>query len=135
MNKNNCYAPVGNNPFMNNMYGLDKSMTRESACIVERSDIENQFYENSSFKPVEKKLEDNFMRPFYTQPVTDSIAGSSFAKFLYPNTSKCRDTGYICKTNCEQLKQNDRLVTETLNYKDSKSSIKYFDISNIYKNN
>lgn len=135
MNNYDCYAPVGNNPFMNYLNAGDvENMKKEEACKVTRKEVENSFYKKSMFTGHQKKLDDNFMRKYYTMPVTQSTSSSSFANFLYPNTSLCRDSGYICKINSEKLKTTDRILLGTAEFKDSQHSLNYLNISEIYKN-
>jgi hypothetical protein len=104
-----CYQPNASNPFMNYLH-LGTNIDKLDACNVERRNIEKSFFENSILESNEKKTSELLMRHFYTQPETQVVNDSSFAKFLYPNTSSCRDSGYICKSNAEGLKNYDRIV-------------------------
>ena len=71
----------------------------------------------------------NNMR-FYTNPVTTSYPDTSgFAKFLFPNPAKCRDTGYLCKTNADSTLNLDRTI-----YVSNKFSEGYYmNINNVDK--
>jgi len=62
------------------------------------------YYKNSMFQKVNTGNSPYFERPYYTVQNNDQ---ASFAKFLYPNPSLCRDTGYLCN-----LKEN---TSRTLN--------------------
>ena len=47
----------------------------------------------------------------YQMPVTTSYPDTTaFAKFLFPNTSACRDTGYLCISNADSTVNTDRLA-------------------------
>ena len=61
----------------------------------------------------------------YQMPVTTSYPDTTaFAKFLFPNTSACRDTGYLCVSNADATVNTDRLAyypTESQYYSPSYS--------------
>lgn len=69
---------------------------------------------------------DSFTKQFETITMPKD---ASFAQFLFQNTSRCRDTGYICKKNADLSKNLDRVVYENELY-----SANYLDVSGIYKN-
>jgi hypothetical protein len=48
---------------------------------------------------------------FYTMPVTTSAPDSvGFAHYLFPNSARCRETGYLCQTNADTTYNLDRLA-------------------------
>jgi hypothetical protein len=50
-------------------------------------------------------------------PVTTSYPDTTgFAHYLYPNPSQCRDTGYLCKTNSDNLINLDRMGYTPIKY-------------------
>ena len=53
---------------------------------------------------------------------------TSFANFLFPNTSRCRETDYICKVTAEKSQNLDRIVYENDLY-----TANFLDISGVYK--
>jgi len=80
----NCYNNEKYNP-MGNFLPFD-DRNRQKAC-----DITN----NSNI--------------FYTNPVTTSYPDTTgFAKFLFPDPGRCRETGYLCKTNADSTLNLDR---------------------------
>ena len=82
----NCYSVNKYNP-MGNFLPFDDRQ-RMSAC------------DNNNLQPI-----------FYTNPVTKSYPDTTaFAKFLFPDPAKCRDTGYLCKTNADNTLNLDRTI-------------------------
>ena len=51
------------------------------------------YYKRSMFQKVDTTNQPYFERPYITIPKNNQ---KSFAQFLYPNPSTCRDTGYLC---------------------------------------
>ncbi len=82
----NCYNVNKYNPMCNFLPFDDR--TRQSACV-----------------------ETNNKLIFYTNPVTTSYPDTTaFAKFLFPDPAKCRDTGYLCKSNADSTLNLDRTI-------------------------
>lgn len=72
----------------------------------------------------------NMQHIFYTNPVTTSYPDTSgFAKFLFPDPSKCRDTGYLCKTNADSTLNLDRTIYISNKFSEGN----YMNINNIDK--
>jgi hypothetical protein len=94
-----CIQSTKENPFMNYMALGSKF---KKPCDISKEDIDKNFVnaKNSTASKI-----------FYTVPVRQEMSGKNFAQYLYGNTSICRDTGYLCKSNSEQFKENDRLIT------------------------
>jgi hypothetical protein len=54
-----------------------------------------------------KYTENNIL---YKMPVTSSIPDTvEFAKFLFPNPARCRETGYLCVVNADSTYNLDRI--------------------------
>jgi hypothetical protein len=78
------------------------------------------FYTNSLLNLKKENSNNNFLsRHFYKIPDNNQ---DSFAKSLFPNTSICRDTGYLCKLeenssrNLNRISyEKDKYVTQNLN--------------------
>jgi len=86
---NNCNKQTIYNP-MSNFMPFD-NRTKNSAC---RENIENT----------------TGIRNIYTMPVTTSAPDTiSFARFLFPNPAKCRESGYSCIINTDTTRSLDRL--------------------------
>jgi hypothetical protein len=89
-NLSECYKSTPNNIMMNFMPFDDR--LRGPAC---KEKIEN----NTGIKNI------------YTMPVTTSIPDTmEFARFLFPNPARCRETGYLCVTNADSTLSLDRLA-------------------------
>jgi hypothetical protein len=71
------------------------------------------FYSKSKFTEVDTLVAPYFERNIIQNPVKDIIPDqTSFAKYLFPNTAKCRDTGYLCKVEAINERQLNRLSFE-----------------------
>ena len=78
------------------------------------------FYTNSLLNLKKENSNNNFLsRHFYKIPDNNQ---DSFAKSIFPNTSICRDTGYLCKLeenssrNLNRISyEKDKYVTQNLN--------------------
>ena len=78
------------------------------------------FYTNSLLNLKKENSNNNFLsRHFYKIPDNNQ---DSFAKSLFPNTSICRDTGYLCKLEENRTRnlnrisyEKDKYVTQNLN--------------------
>jgi hypothetical protein len=109
-----CYAPNIMNPMMN-FLPFD-NRTRNKACTVEKLDNSNSMIVNGNNNNTTTSniTTDNniFNIPrAYTMPVTSSMNDTmGLAKFLYPNPARCRETGYMCKTNADMTYNLDRLA-------------------------
>uniref|UniRef100_A0A6C0J5G9 Uncharacterized protein n=1 Tax=viral metagenome TaxID=1070528 RepID=A0A6C0J5G9_9ZZZZ len=130
INKNllNCFKPTQNNPFMNYL-NLGTPTNKTEACNVSKKKIEKTFYEGSMLTPHELRIKDNFIEQYETKTVTTVVNDqSAYAKFLFPNTARCRDDGYLCKINNDVSSRNDRSVIISDNYRP-----KYLDIYGVYE--
>ncbi len=98
---NNCYKPNINNP-MGNFLPFD-NRTRQAVC-------NNTIKENID-NLVSNVVDDSYKYNFNTQPVTNAYPDTTaFAKFLFPDPARCRDTGYMCRTNADSTLNLDRLA-------------------------
>lgn len=106
-----CYAPSIVNPMMNFM-PFD-SRTREKACDIKTSTsmvIDGNNNNNTTTSATTNNNIFNIPRA-YTMPVTSSMNDSmAFANFLFPNPARCRETGYLCKTNADMTHNLDRFA-------------------------
>jgi len=130
INKNllNCFTPTQDNPFMNYLH-LGTPTNKNENCSVSKKKIATQFYEGSMLNPQELKIKDSFIEQYTTNPVTTVVNDqTAYANFLFPNTSKCRDDGYLCKINNEISSRNTRTVLISDNYRP-----KYLDIFGVYE--
>ncbi len=60
--------------------------------------------------PYVRRVGDTLSHIFSTQPVTTSAPDTvEFAKFLYPDPARCRNTGYLCKSNVDTTINHDRM--------------------------
>ena len=70
-------------------------------------------FDNRDKAPACRELETNTtgIKNIYTMPVTTSSADTiEYAKFLFPNPARCRETGYMCVVNADSSQSLDRLV-------------------------
>jgi hypothetical protein len=96
------------------------------------------FYTNSLLKLKKENGNNNFLsRHFYKIPDNNQ---DSFAKYLFPNTSICRDTGYLCKLEENRTRnlnrisyEKDKYVTQNLNL-NKKVKDKLIDIIDLNSN-
>ena len=95
-NLSECYKSNPNNPMMNFLPFDNRN--RQSACL-------------------EKVENNNGIQGIYTMPVTTNVPDTiEFAKLLFPNPAKCRETGYLCYSTADNTMSLDRLAY----YKDEK---------------
>ncbi len=100
---NNCYKPNINNP-MGNFLPFDNRQ-KEKVCNVSSQEHLNNLVSNANI------VDDSFKYNFNPQPVTNAYPDTTaFAKFLFPDPARCRDTGYLCKTNADSTLNLDRLA-------------------------
>jgi hypothetical protein len=60
--------------------------------------------------PSSMRFGDTLSHIFYTNPVTTSAPDTvEFARFLFPDPARCRNTGYLCKTNVDTTINHDRM--------------------------
>ena len=72
------------------------------------------FYTNSLLNTKKENANNNFLsRHFYKIPENNQ---DSFAKLLFPNTSKCRDTGYLCRLEENRSRNLNRISFEKEKY-------------------
>lgn len=81
-------------------------------------------------------IQDENEQKNYTKFFDDGIILKNFnqiryANYLFPNTSKCRDDGYLCKSNSEISTRNKRDICTTDFYKPTYLNI--FDTYDSYK--
>lgn len=99
----NCYKPTINNP-MGNFLPFD-DRNRESVCIVSNKEHLDNLLNNGNV------VDNSFKYNFHPQPVTNAYPDiTGLANFLFPDTARCRDTGYLCKTNAASTLNLDRLA-------------------------
>jgi hypothetical protein len=103
----------GDNPFNNPL----PFVTRSSNPVNP-----NDLYLKSSFNDIPTLVNPYFERHNITIPKNDQ---ASFAKFLFPNPSKCRDTGYLCKIEESRGRVLNRVGFENDKYKSQFLSINY----------
>ncbi len=98
---NNCYKPNINNP-MGNFMPFDNRL-RGSVCDTNNKETLDNLVSNI--------VDDSYKYNFNSQPVTNAYPDTTaFAKFLFPDPARCRDTGYLCKTNSDSTLNLDRLA-------------------------
>tara|TARA_B100001121_G_scaffold308622_1_gene333187 strand:+ start:2367 stop:2756 length:390 start_codon:yes stop_codon:yes gene_type:complete len=91
-------------------------MPMDSKSYVDDKD----FYTKSLLNQKKQNANNKFLsRHFYKIPENDQ---DSFATFLFPNTSACRDTGYLCRVqenssrNLNRISyDNEKYITQNLN--------------------
>ena len=122
-----CFKSNVSNPF-GNYINVGNKPIKKPTC--NESDINKKVYnfQGSMLRPNELYYTETFNRNFNTNPVTQSSNDQTgFAKFLYPNTSQCRDDGYSCKINSSISKGNNRIVVQSDYYMPN-----YLDIFGVY---
>ncbi len=98
----NCYKPNISNP-MGNFLPFDKR-DRASVCNVPAS--EHQQYLTSN----RESFDGTFRLNFNPNAVTTSYPDiTGFANYLFKDPARCRDTGYLCRTNADQTRNLDRM--------------------------
>ena len=99
---------------MNNNENKDSDfnyMPMNSKSLVNNKD----FYTNSLLNFKKDNSNNNYLsRHFYKIPENDQ---DNFAKLLFPNTSKCRDTGYLCRLEENRGRNLNRISYEKDKYK------------------
>lgn len=106
---NNCYQPNIYNP-MGNFLPFDKR-DRPAVCNIPVS--EHQKY----LLPNNETFSDTFKLNFNPNPVTTSYPDTmELAKLLFKDPAKCRDTGYLCRTNADQTRNLDRMGFNNPNF-------------------
>lgn len=121
----NCFNTNVENPY-GNYISVSSSPKKEKTC----SNIESKkkLYQGSSFRPATYEYSDSFTRSYYTNPVTTVVNDqTSLAKYLYPDTGKCRNDGYSCKLNSSISKNKERIIIQSDYYKPN-----YLDIFGVY---
>ena len=99
---NNCYKPSIYNP-MGNFLPFD-DRKREAVCDVPIN------YHHSLLISKGETYDNTFRLNFNPNAVTTSYPDiSGFAKYLFNDPAKCRDTGYLCRTNADQTRNLDRM--------------------------
>jgi hypothetical protein len=85
----------------------------------------NDLYLKSSMNDIPTLSNPYFERHAITIPVRDQ---DSFAKFLFPNPSQCRDTGYLCN-----IKETSGRVLNRVGFESDKFKSQF--LSKNYKDN
>jgi len=99
---NNCYQPNIYNP-MGNFLPFD-NRDRQAVCNVPISE------HHQYLTPNNETFNDTFKLNFNPNPVTTSYPDiTELAKYLFKDPAKCRDTGYLCRTNADQTRNLDRM--------------------------
>jgi hypothetical protein len=120
----NCYKPNIYNP-MGNFLPFDKR-DRLPVCNVPITE-HHQF-----LTPKGETFSDTFKLNFNPNPVTTSYPDiTELAKYLFKDPAKCRDTGYLCRTNADQTRNLDRMG---FNYPGVNEKV-YQEINNNNNNN
>ena len=91
-------------------------MPMDSKSYIDNKD----FYTKSLLNLKKENANNEFLsRHFYKIPENNQ---DSFAKSLFPNTSICRDTGYLCRVQENSIRnlnrisyEKDKYVTQNLN--------------------
>ena len=94
-------------------------MPMDSKSYINNKD----FYTKSLLNQKKENSNNKFLsRHFYKIPENNQ---DSFAKSLFPNTSACRDTGYLCKVqenstrNLNRISyEKDKYISQNLNIKE-----------------
>lgn len=127
MNNNlkSCFESNVENPYMNFLSG-GSSQYKSEACPNQNS--REKFYQGSSFRPADIKYNESFTRNHFTNTVTTAANNQTVvAKYLYPDTAKCRNDNYSCKINTNISKNKQRTVVQSNYYKPN-----YLDIFGVY---
>ena len=121
----NCFNSNVSNPY-GNYLNVGSSYNKEETCKENNS--KNNLYQGSSFRPAEFEYSDTFTRSHFTNTVTTVVNNqTSVAKYLYPDTSKCRNDGYSCKMNSALSRNKERIIVQSDYYKPN-----YLDIFGVY---
>ena len=100
---NNCYKPNINNP-MGNFLPFD-NRDRPAVCDIPMIEHYSYLTKNNNF-------DNTFRLNFNPNAVTTSYPDiSGFAKYLFNDPAKCRDTGYLCRTNADETRNLDRIIS------------------------
>ena len=95
-----CYKPNNNNPMGNFLIFDDRK--RPPVCNVPASEHIKLLNPDN--------FDNTFRLNFNPNAVTTSYPDiSGFAKYLFNDPAKCRDTGYLCRTNADQTRNIDRM--------------------------
>ncbi len=98
---NNCYIPTRENP-MGNFLPFDKR-DRPAVCDVSMNEHYKYLGEHNNF-------DNTFRLNFNPNAVTTSYPDTTgLANFLFSNPARCRDTGYLCRTNAGETRNLDRM--------------------------
>ena len=101
MNNNCCYMPNKNNP-MGNFLPFDKR-DRPAVCDIPMTEHYSYLTKNNNF-------DNTFRLNFNPNAVTTSYPDTiGLAHFLFSNPARCRDTGYLCRTNADETRNLDRM--------------------------
>jgi hypothetical protein len=120
----NCYKPNIYNP-MGNFLPFD-NRDRPAVCNVPISEHHQYLIPN------QETFSDTFKLNFNPNPVTTSYPDmTELAKYLFKDPAKCRDTGYLCRTNSDKTRNLDRI---SFNYPGVNDKI-YQEINNNNKDN
>lgn len=99
---NNCYKPSIYNP-MGNFLPFD-DRKREAVCDIPIKEHYNLLISKG------ETYDNTFRLNFNPNAVTTSYPDiTGFAKYLFNDPARCRDTGYLCRTNADQTRNLDRM--------------------------
>jgi hypothetical protein len=98
----NCYKPNIYNP-MGNFLPFD-DRNRSAVCNISMNEHYNYLMQKN------ETFDSTFRLNFNPNAVTTSYPDiTGFAKYLFKDPARCRDTGYLCRTDADQTKNVDRM--------------------------
>ena len=99
---NNCYKPSIYNPIGNFLPFDDRK--RPAVCDVSEEEHNNYLMHKG------ENFDGTFRLNFNPNAVTTSYPDiTGFAKYLFNDPARCRDNGYLCRTNVDQTRNLDRI--------------------------
>ena len=128
---NNIIKSIKNTKEINEHFYQGES-TNPLFYKLERDNIKIDYDKEDNKNLIQEENEQKHFTKFFDDGIIiKNIYQKNFAKYLYPDTSKCRDDGYLCKSNSEISTRNKRDVVTTDFYKPSYLNI--FDTYDSYK--
>lgn len=107
-NQNNYFNPM---PFDSKSFVNNKDFYTKSLLFDKKNNINNSYVSRHSYKI----------------PNNDQ---NSFAKLLFPNTSVCRDTGYLCR-----VEENSSRNLNRVSFDNEKFKTPYLNLKKSVKDN
>lgn len=87
-----------------------------------KSFLNTDFYSTSLLKQKKENVNNSFLkRHFYKIPENNQ---DNLAKLLFPNTSACRDSGYLCKVEENSSRNLNRIYYDSDKYTSQNLNIK-----------